>query len=758
LFSMLTALAAWAQSSGGANGIQVSSLKVYDDYYLEQQLATLKSQLGGLSVLDSGTLLSKIGAIQGGSNQGSGFALQGAGPGTAQTTTTTLPTSQSAALAGGATTAPLGTTVTGPSLTPSAPAAAQPTLTLPSTLTPSGLDALNEEMQLSSQILNLQLLLDGALNDRFNTGSQTMKRRVTVGFSINIDPPDSMKKNLKGALAEVEITIGGTPQKPDQQPSIITLLPREKTYNVVGMVQHSLSIGAGAILAGVVNLGASWGWWKQKAYVYQQQDTLALQESDSKFKWQFRPVLDRDFVQPGTRQTFMQISLAIPAKDERFDCSAMLHVRVGWRKIDSKTGIPSAMYVDPQNDAGFDLPVPYYEINPITKTVDVKDIGNGQVLVTASGELIKDGLSVRVGNAILNQSTPNFAAYDGLVTFVAQAQDLITGGASLILRDGKENAIQAGLNQVALKSCSGQKAPELIKSSDESKFELEIASIDPYSDSQARVRLKLKNKTTGPFSANNPLVVVIGSQVFGLQNTPFLNFNTDVIEFLAPVDLLKSNQEIVVQQLLGTPQSRASKLIPMDKYPKLVFAVSGASIVGGSDPINVLVSGSGLKDATLIDNTVARVPLKTDPPPAATPTRQRCLTIADNTHDTYLVLNMAKACADQTKEFLLAKDANLPLTVTMPALKADPPKAVDPLSGTVVPGATSVVIKGTGLDQVALVEFEKTKLGFTLNTDKTLTIALPAALTAAECIRVLDIELADGSKLRYTLTVQKKKP
>lgn len=205
-------------------GIFVEPPKVYDDYFLESQLTALKTRLASINGTDQTTLISKLGQTQGATMSQSALSIQAMGPGTSGISTLTPPAPPPVS-ASGSTPTPnytasgaYGTTTTGPTLSPSVPTAPTSTLAMPSTFSPSSLDTLNEEMQLSSQIINLELLLDGSLNDRFITGSQQPKRRVTVGINISINPcldnsgwGGQAKKLLKDHLAEIEVEVQNPP-------------------------------------------------------------------------------------------------------------------------------------------------------------------------------------------------------------------------------------------------------------------------------------------------------------------------------------------------------------------------------------------------------------------------------------------------------------------------------------------------------------------------------------------------------------------
>jgi len=787
------------------NGIWVAPPKVYDDAYLQTSLNALKASLGNLTGLDQTTLTNSLSAIQGATANSSGIAIQAGGPGTSQTTTfappaaSTLTDSNGNALTNPSASGAYGTTVTGPaSVTPTIPTAPASTLTLPSTFGSSAVSALNKEMQLSYQILNTQLLLDGSLNDTIG------KHRATVGFTIAIDPPESLRKSLKNAIAQVDVTLenprlaSGMPLDP---PSIITLLPRENTYDVLGMVQHSLSIGGGAVLAGMVNLGASWGFNKQKAYLYQQQSTLAMERRDDPgragFVWQFRPTLDREYLDSGTRQTFVQFSLPDIDPTQRTGCVAFVTVRTYWRTMNPKTGLISGDRIEPRIQT---FPLQYFETLPISKTVRVTDIGGGNVSVLATGHFLP-GMTVRIGSQIVSPASTGFQLTSNSIEFVAAAADLVSGGAYLVGRDGHERLLQDDLEEEtracqippAPRYASDDKAaavvnaawtsPTLTRASHTvntveptaatpAKFAITL-DLHPFSDSQTRVKITLANPphdsgdTTGGSPGINPLVTVIGGQVFGLRNAPYLTKSADQLELLVSTDLLRASNKVVVQRLLGgaQPSTSASGDLTLDQWPRTNFTVSGASIVANSDPLIILVSGAGLDGAKLLDLALGPPPDKCPPSPAsgkpaAAPSGcvadpKPCFDIKDK-QPTYLLVTLRQACLSQSKQFFVTKSNFLPLAVTVPSVKADPPKPVN-LSATVPLGSKAVPITGAALDQITAVFIDKRPLSYVLSLDKnTAVLSVPPDLTAVEGIRSLDILLADGTKQQFLLTVKKR--
>jgi hypothetical protein len=92
--------------------------------------------------------------------------------------------------------------------------------------------AAGNRQQLTSEIEGLQLLLEGALSDRFVKNQRTIKPRTTVGFPISLTP----QPRYRNAVAVVEVEVETAhPSVANEPPAITALLPREKTYNVAAM-------------------------------------------------------------------------------------------------------------------------------------------------------------------------------------------------------------------------------------------------------------------------------------------------------------------------------------------------------------------------------------------------------------------------------------------------------------------------------------------------------------------------------------------
>ena len=194
-------------------------------------------------------------------------------------TVTTNPPQTTTTNTGSTQTTQNGTTTTSNSVAGAVPVPVVPApIAAPSNVGPQWVGhTLAEQVQLSSQITTLRLLLQGALSDQYlsrNSVAVGVRRQTTLGFAVTLDPP----RQFKHAVAEVRVII----EPPNgleatQNPiSIMTLLPSEKTYNVAKVTSHQSAYGAGAVIE-PISVGGSVTRGKDRLYLAKDTDTLALQ-------------------------------------------------------------------------------------------------------------------------------------------------------------------------------------------------------------------------------------------------------------------------------------------------------------------------------------------------------------------------------------------------------------------------------------------------------------------------------------------------
>ncbi len=773
--------------------------KVYDDLYLQNLLAGLQNQLASVNGVDQATLLSHIGQAQGFDLRQSSVALSASGPATPSTSTFSLApgvpafsyppgyvfTPAGTLPTGVATATTPGTTTTTSSLIPTAPTPAAPTLTPPTT-GQSSLGAYNESLQLSYEIMNTQLLLDGALSDRLQTDGKP-KTTFTIGFPITIAPPNPADRNLQNATAEIEVSFcANSLQEPAD---IVTLLPRDRSYNVASLVDRSFLGSISGILGGVANIGGSFLWSHKTYYLVEQQETVALLDAAGKcggastptaFKWQINPVLGKAFVRPGSSINFVQISVpqevlnTLPSQKLGDAC-----VTVRWLKGDKKGN-----YVGDQLDASGPTcyPVNYYTTTQSPQNVLVTDVGQGNVHVQVGGTFLP-GTTVRIGNAFLNPSTIT-ATHDAL-TFTVAAKALAGADRAYIV--GRDNREAEVVEQES-------KLPTI-------RLHIDKVDIQPYSDSLSQVAINFTPPDDGIALSTDPAfypwVVVIGDKVFGLSDARFLTQSATSMTLLAPTDLLRNSPTIQVRKLLWRDSFyRDYYAISQDNFTKSTPVVSKVNIISTQKGLQLGLSGSGLNGLQLVfpacsgceaepaGNSFATVTIpKPDPPKklAAKPTTAKK---GDQPPDSpapidptdglkqILVCRGAQnapvppSAAAQGGESLETAiqpisfqqcDKNYPVVaVDVPKIDAPTPKPAldkhDPLEF----GTAQITIKGTLLDQVVDIEDGKQPLKFMLSTDTapTLTINLPDTIAKVAGGHTLLVTFADKTTAAYEVTVK----
>jgi len=457
----------------GGNGIEVGDPKIYDDTSLRLMLDAAKNRLATINSFNEGALTTRLGAINGSRIDQSQLGIQVTGgtplPGTStvangptsQTTTNTnppgfTPVSPTQTVV---TTQPSQavTTTVAPTAAPAAPTVpAGLAFTPPSGLSGSALDVLNEEMQLNGQITGLELLLEGALSDRFIINQHFVKPRATIGFPITLTP----QPRYRNAVAVVEVEVTEEHTLAPEPPAVTVILPQEKTYNVAAITDKMTSIGAGVVV-GALGASGSFAWGRKTYYVVQDQDTVAIQwpsihleekgevgkqgeqgeqhANTARFAWEFRPVLGREFVQGGMKQTFVQ--LAFPKLTSSTpDCFGKIKVRTYWRHFDPKTGI-SGEVIQGSILAREAVSVPRYDLTPAVDDVAYQDLGDGTVRVKViSRDSFLSGTYVQLGPARYDTGAGLLADDTGL-SFVAPAAALARWTGKVVSRNGLTTAI-----------------------------------------------------------------------------------------------------------------------------------------------------------------------------------------------------------------------------------------------------------------------------------------------------------------------------
>jgi hypothetical protein len=739
-------------------GIIVAPPKIYDNYYLQQLLSSLRSRLETLQVVDKTTLLSHIGQTQGATLQQLGFSLQGAGPST--------PTVSSFALAPGVTpfsstgsptaTTPGTTTATTP-LAPSNPAPSPAALTLP-TIGQSSLDTLNESMQLAYEITNVELLLNGATSDQIQADTGLPRSTFTVGFPITVLPPEKDDKQLADSLVEIQVTICES-----RDASIVTLLPRERTYNVASLLDNSLAASIGTVLGGVFSIGGGFLWHHQTYYLVQQQETVALQyssgacgsgRSSTSFAWQIHPVLGKNYVRPGMETNFVQVSIPDPLAQPG-GTLVQACVRAGWRKTKDKGNRLQPI----SNDTQKCFDIKYYSTTPTVQSVKVSDVGSGNVLVQSTGTFL-DGTRIRIAGKN-PPSTAYISSDQRNLAFYASASDIVSsGGVTIVSREGDEQALLVPLPS---------RTPQ---SPTPSKVSITSVSVLPYSDSQSLVTIDFSTPS-GPLPSepcapvpgavnpppcipSDPWVVNIGDKLFGLADSPFFVSSTNEIKLLAPTSSVAGAPKIQMRRLLWPDQFYYDER-PLDKS---AIVVTKASLLAPAPELSLAFAGINLDQARLQYPECGDC-LKAVTSTFATVSFSAKKNIPGLDADSIKALRQIVMCRKDKSYPAKCDAAYAPVMAEIPkddsgAAKDSKPKLDkhEPIK----PGTGQVSITGTGLDQIVAIKAGPTVMQFHLSiADKpALIVSIPPAVSNVEGQYPLFIELSDKTTTSYLLAISSK--
>jgi|HubBroStandDraft_6_1064221.scaffolds.fasta_scaffold05197_5 hypothetical protein len=358
------------------------------------------------------------------------------------------------------------------------------------TFGPSASDLLNDQINLNYQIINLQMVLERALSDRLysdckkpsedNPRPNCTRLQTVLGFNVSIDPP----RIANDAVAVIEVTLKRdststqSSEGSDQDFSLVSVMPQEKTYNSAALSTSSHAYN-GAAMVNAFQVSGGYRKRNQTFYVYRDTDTLAYERmtdgGELVFGWMFRPVLGRRSVSPGLRQLLAVISLP------RIDCDhqqismpnavcrmdLVPTVRTYWKKFDRATQTSfekhdanrakefwyglTAELSRPQifnrnsyaNTATYPSLKVYSsadyeeELRPIVQTVTWHRTGEKSVLVSVTGRNFFTNTQVQLGDATYSEDNKNLVIKsDESFDLMAKADQLTTGPGSILGRYG----------------------------------------------------------------------------------------------------------------------------------------------------------------------------------------------------------------------------------------------------------------------------------------------------------------------------------
>jgi hypothetical protein len=739
--------------SNSSNGIYVDVPKVYDDALLQQMLGSAQSHLASLQGFDQSGLSKAIGSVTGANQQIASFGITGGvQPPVIQTSYGNI---------------------TSPFAPPPANAPA-PTTTLPSNPTPSASDILNEQLQITSEIANLRLLLEGSLSDQImvaQTGHQETftKPRVTLGFPVVISPEQRYRNSV--AIVEVLVETNSTndASREGEPPSITALLPQEKTYNIAAISDKSASIGLG-IATATAGAAGSFLWGHKQYFIVKDQDTLAsqFQPTDPEinlissqqpldppinkrrlraFAWQFRPVLGQPFVQAGVRQVFVQLAFPGPGIAPAVKSFGSVRIRTYWRRVDPKTGVllwivPGSLseVSRPRPIANYDLHQKWGAVAAFNST-DLEDLGSGKMLVKLNGQLLP-GSYLRIGSNIVQPGSAGAPSDLKTTRFVASISDLATLNTFVVSRDGTEYPLKiepGGINQF--------------------RVDQQHVTVTPIDDTNILLRVPITNFIT---TEDTPPILLIGGKVFGYSDAPIDRdcnpaAGRCVLSVALPKDFLAANPVVSVKMLMldenGLNQSNAAVSRTFTIYPQSLAQEKVILLSHDSDFATYLLYSHDLKQATLLWPQC--------------PATQVCLQPVNPAADdgTERMLRLPVALVKDPSSILLqrADSSDHPVLIAIPALPADASAAPDASSKSTAPkfqervvvGGDEGTIVGDKLDSIVSANFGGKPLNIVQKTPSALKINGLGASGASAVAKTQEVVLVNqaGNQIKVPLEV-----
>jgi hypothetical protein len=750
------------------NSINVLKIQNYDRRFLLQLLQQEERELGHVGSIDGATIASGIGKFQGINSSSTSLGFSLLGPPTPQTVTKNIVTS------GSTTSTTNETDTTTNSQIPTTPTpSSSPAATGLQTISPSAVSLLADEISLRSQVSNLQMLLRGSLNDTlYSDHSFGEARRLNgvLGFDISIMPT----KEQIYAVAVVEVTLVNNSIRPSQPPPhIVALMPEQNSYNVVGLVNTSSSIGLGAIL-GAFSAGMSGSSSHQSMNLVVDRDIIGqvlLQPSikwrqsetsqtpekkpqsddgqrGATFAWQFRPVLGRKIVDPGIRHLFAVVSL--PNPDEAQSTNGYYgtaHIRTYWRSYDAKTGAVGAEIPGSsrsQMSQKIDIQTSSEIMKATKPRIDVvhwTDTGNGNVIVEASGSGINDETQVFAGSTIFTSDAGGGLVVnpDNSVRFAMSASNLVRWPNPKIVGDfGAEGFLND---------------PTIGSSTEPTGIELKQVNVARYDSDHVEVTLylvdrKIPNKIPAMF---HPLVA-IGSHVYGTEDSPFIatpelhkgiSAPEQTIGVIVPtVDALAARHVRVVDPFYGERY-----ILDADfAFPSGFLVADDIQLIGGSgDGSDFLMNGEGFASGPAGVATSIQLVSGSVTPVIINPRLLR--------------FHLTAAQIKENKVVFVQNTASDPVLVNLPAATPSAPPSSPPPSVTgadiVYQGdSKTIALTGVNLDSVNGVKFEDTELTGVVAKPISLKFRVTSAVTRTAGDHELTLSVKNGDPISYTLVVK----
>jgi hypothetical protein len=778
------------------NGIHVGQPKVFDSRQLTLMLDSLSQALAGKQFVDPKQLSQALGNVQGFQSTDTSLSFQanGAvgpmastvfGSPAAPSSTTTADSSGSTAVPsspvtinitpssdGSATTS---ASTTGSSLGPQPPAL--PTLQTVPTYNPTfgsnGSDLLSDEVNLTYQLYNVQMLLNRSLTDRLYDGKSRLQ--AVVGFDIDL-VPDKYAQNA-AAVVEVSVSMDSPPAtcSTTDAPGMVALMPEEGSHNAANLSQKANAFG-GALAASVFSVGVSAQKRSQIFYLYRDMDTISFERMTkdgalATFGWQFRPVLGRKSVDPGIRHMIAVLSLPCP-DEENIAPKLNIGVNTSWRRYEDSTqtttssshfwqhALPSSV---PTTFAHLSVPATasgQLSLSPNIKSIQWIPSSDGTGIAVVRGQNFFLGTTVRLGSKLYS------GAGDGLVIKSDQELEvpvplpLVTVGGVLSGRYGAAVPLESPIPVDEGCALSLKRIQKFPVGTDVVQVATDLNVQD---SAKCAEGLALSTLQKMP---NSPVALVNGVPI---SSRPFVTSASDPIQFstMIPADVAKKMTSFGISFPFAG-RAWASTLPNAEttvRVTRVSDPVNTTLFIRSTNAAKSLCSGwtAELNYNTIIPKALpgARPVPGPAAPAAKTPAGKpqvgkppedkgsaRCADSGSATVGKTLELDVPTKLLKGITHVLLVKAGEEPLVADIP--KPDPPPPAPSLDkdqkiSVVQNDVKPVTFKGKHLDQVTKVLFDKTQLTIVSQEDKAIVVSLSAELTAKPRSSVQLQMLSDGN-------------
>jgi hypothetical protein len=770
------------------NGIHVNQPKVFDSRQLTLMLDSLSQALAGKQFVDPKALAQALGNVQGFQSTDTSLSIQANGAvgpmastvfgSPAAPTAAAAPNTTSTGDSSGATTAVPSSPVTinitpstdassttsaattGSTLGPQPPAL--PTLqTAPGynpTFGSNGSDLLSDEVNLTYQIYNLQMLLNRSLTDRLYKDKSRLQ--AVVGFDIDIVPD----KSAQNAAAVVEVSVsldsGATTCSATEGPGMVALMPEEGSHNAANLSQKANAFG-GALAASVFSVGVSAQKRSQVFYLYRDMDTISFERMTDKgalatFGWQFRPVLGRKSVDPGIRHMIAVLSL--PCEDEGDIVPKLtFNVNTSWRRYEGSSqtttstshfwqhALPTSV---PTTFSNLDVPSTsdgQLKLQPSITSVKWLPSSDGTGIAVVRGEHLFLGTTVRLGSKLYSGGADGLVIKSDQELEVPVPLSLVMVGGVLSGRYGGAIPLESPVRVnpgCALKLARIQKFPV---GSDSVQV---VTDLDIQDATLCTVPLTLDTLQKMP---NPPVALVNGAPI---ASRPFVTSNSSPIQFstMIPADVAKKMTSFGISFPFAghdwadaLPNAETSVLVTRVGDP-----VSTTLFIWSTNTADSLCSDwtAELDYKTVIPKADSAVPVVPGGKPPEDKGSAKCADKGPNAAGKTLELDIPTKMLKGVTHVLLVKEGKAPLVGDIP--KPDPPPPQPSLDkdqrvSVVENDVKPVTYKGKHLDEITKVLFDRTELKIVSQEDEEIVVSLSPEITAKPRSSVQLQMLSDGN-------------